>query len=91
LGIVPVTFRLPVTVSAYPTVDAVDTTNPLEQVGAPVPALFFIVSTFNCDILLFLFSYLCSYEGYAMITIPGPPAPPFCAPPLPVGAGISGE
>jgi len=58
------------------------------RVGPPVPVLFFIVSTFNCDILLFLFSYLCSYEwwviillfessyeGYAMITIPEPPEP----------------
>jgi hypothetical protein len=37
----------------------VDTTNPLEQVGAPVPALLIILSTCICDIfLLFLSIYI---------------------------------
>jgi hypothetical protein len=28
------------------------------KVGPPVPALFFMTSTFNCDIFILLFSYL---------------------------------
>jgi hypothetical protein len=46
----PVKFPLKVVAVSTPVTDA-----PLGKDGAPVPVLFFIESTFNCDIFLLLF------------------------------------